>query len=155
MALEIFLRLDGVTGGSRNYYHPGWADVVSWQWHLCSEGSSLAPDQLKVVKRVGMESPALMQLWAQSGVVPAAEISIVPVVGKRDAQQKFISVKFENLRVLAVEIGGSCDDNHATETLTLKFAQVRFEYHHYADATPDSPTGTVQTVAFDWQAPPA
>ena len=54
-----------------------------------------------------------------------------------------------------MEIGGSCDDNHATETLTLKFAQVRFEYHHYADATPDSPTGTVQTVAFDWQAPPA
>ena len=45
----------------------------------------------------------------------ASEISIVPVVGKRDAQQKFISVKFENLRVLAVEIGGSCDDNHATD----------------------------------------
>ena len=151
MALEIFLRFDGVTGGSRNYYHPGWADVVSWQWCLSAPGAGAAPDQIKVVKRVGIESPTVMTLWAQSGVVPAAEINIVPVVGKRDAQQKFISVKFVNLRVLAVEIGGSCEDNHATETLTLKFEEVRFEYHHYADATPDTPSGTVQTLAFDWK----
>ena len=152
MALEIFLRLDGVTGGSRNYYHPGWADVVSWQWHLSGAGAAMPPDELRVVKRVGMESPTLMTLWAQGGVVAAAEINIVPLVGKRDAQQKFMAVKFHNLRVLAVEIGGNCEDNHATETLTLKFEQVRFEYHHYTDATPDAPTGTVQTVAFDWQA---
>jgi type VI protein secretion system component Hcp len=155
MALEIFLRLDGVTGGSRNYYHGGWADVVSWQWNLSGAGAALPPDQLRVIKRVGMESPVIMGLWAQGGVVPAAEINIVPVVGKRDAQQKFISVKFQNLRVLAVEVGGNCEDNHATETLTLMFEQVRFEYHHYADATPDAPAGTVQTVAFDWRAVPA
>ena len=152
MALEIFLRLDGVTGGSRNYYHPGWADVVSWHWRLSAPGTDAVPDQIKVVKRIGIDSPAVMALWAQGGVVPAAEINIVPVVGKRDAQQKFISVKFENLRVLAVEISGNCEDNHATETLTLKFEQVRFEFHHYADATPDTPIGTVQTIAFDWQA---
>lgn len=155
MALEIFLRLDGVTGGSRNYYHAGWADVISWQWHLSGVGAGVPPDHLRVVKKVGMESPALMTLWATGGVVPVAEINIVPVVGKRDAQQKFISVKFENLRVLAMEVGGNCEDNHAAETLTLKFEQVRFEYHHYADATPDTPTGTVQTVAFDWRALPS
>ncbi len=150
MALEIFLRLDGVTGGSRNYYHPGWADVLSWQWCLSAPDAGAKPDQIKLVKRVGRESPMVMTLWAQGAVVPVAEINIVPVVGKRDAQQKFISVKLENLRVVAVEIGGSCEDNHATETVTLKFEQVRFEYHHYTDATPDTPNGTVQTIAFDW-----
>ena len=150
MAVEIFLRLDGVTGGSRNYYHPGWADVLSWQWSLSAPDAGATPDQIKLVKRVGIESPMVMTLWAQGAVVPVAEINIVPVVGKRDAQQKFISVKLEKLRVLAVDIGGSCEDNHATETVTLKFEQVRFEYHHYADATPDTPGGTVQTIAFDW-----
>lgn len=155
MALEIFLRLDGVVGGSRNYYHPGSAEVLSWQWHLSSAGSALPADQLQVVKRVGMESPALMSLWAEGGVVPTAEISIVPVVGKRDAQQKFIVLKLENVRVISMELGGSAEDSHATEKLALKFEQLRFEFHHYTDATPDSPTGTPRSAAFEWHAPSA
>ena len=27
MSLEIFLKLDGVVGGTRNYQHKGWADL--------------------------------------------------------------------------------------------------------------------------------
>ena len=67
MALEIFLRLVGVTGGSRNYYHPGWADVLSWQWCLSAPDAGATPDQIKLVKRVGIESPMVMTLWAQPG----------------------------------------------------------------------------------------
>lgn len=155
MALEIFLRLDGVIGGARNYYHPGSADVMSWQWCLSGTDSASPADELHIVKRVGIESPTLMRLWAEREVVPAGEISIVPVVGKRDAQQKFICIKLENIRVLSMEVGGSVDDNHATEKLTLRFELLRFEFHHYIDATPDSPDGTAQSVAFDWRAPAA
>lgn len=153
MALEIFLRLDGVVGGSRNYYHTGYVDVKSWQWRLADGAAASAPDELLVVKRVGIESPALLALWAQGSSVPSADLSIVPLVGKRDAQQKFVSMKLENVRVVAMEIAVNAEDSHANEQLTLRFEKLRFEFHHYADATPDSPLGTVQSVAFDWQAP--
>ena len=150
MALETFLRVDGVTGGSRNYYHPGWADVVSWQWHLSGAGAAMPPDELRVVKRVGMESPALMKLWAQGGVVAAAEINIVPVVGKRDAQQKYLSMAFEDLSVKSIATGGKSEESVFSESITLVFARVKFEFHQYADAGPDGGAQALQSFGFGW-----
>lgn len=34
MALEMFLKMDGVVGGTRNYQHKGWSDMLSWNWNL-------------------------------------------------------------------------------------------------------------------------
>ena len=34
MALEMFLKIDGVVGGTRNYQHKGWSDMLSWNWNL-------------------------------------------------------------------------------------------------------------------------
>ena len=61
MAVEMFLRMDGITGGSRNYHHKGWAEVLSWSWGLehVNSGAQTGPDntlrmdELSLTKAIG------------------------------------------------------------------------------------------------------
>lgn len=154
MAVEIFLRIDGVNGGSRNYYHKGWSDVVSWKWNLSTVGSAgettLDMDQIQIVKRIGMDSPGIMTLFAEGRVVPKVEISMVPVVGKREAQQKYLGMVMEDVVIAAIATGGAAEETLFSEQLTLRFQRVRFEYNQYSEATPDAASGAAETYGFNW-----
>ncbi len=156
MAVEIFLRIDGVNGGSRNYYHKGWSDVVSWKWTLATlpapGETTLEVDRIQVIKRIGMDSPGIMSLLAEGRVVPKVELDMVPVVGKREAQQKLMGVVMEDVRIAGIATGGSADDAFFTEELTLRFQRVRFEYNQYSEATPDAASGAAETYGFNWDA---
>ena len=36
MALQMYMKMDGVLGDSKSYKHKGWADVLSWNWGMTS-----------------------------------------------------------------------------------------------------------------------
>ena len=155
MAVEIFFRIDGLNGGSRNYYHKGWSDVVSWNWTLANADEQGADtpasmNTLEVVKRIGMDSPAIMSLFAERRTAAVAEISIVPVVGKREAQQKLLGVVMHDVVVQSITTGGTAEDLVFTEKLTLNFQRVRYEFNQYSDATPDAASGAAETYGFNW-----
>ena len=155
MAVEMFLKLDGIAGGSRNYHHKGWADMISWQWAV-QGASALSADalprmnELTLTKALGMESPTLMSLCAQGKRVASAEIHVVPVVSKRDAQQKYLALTLEDLRITSIETGGGLDNNVFVETLTLEFRRVRFEFNQYAASGPDDGAQQVESYSFGW-----
>ena len=162
MAVEIFLRMDGVTGGSQNYGHKGWAELLSWRWDL-----DRAPDQLtalaaralhmneiSLVKTVGVDSAALMGLFAGGTVIKTAEINIVPVVGKRDAQQKYIAITLEEVLIKSISTGGSLEESVFQERITLIFSKVKYEFHHYAEIGPSGGARAVTSYEFDWELKP-
>lgn len=163
MALEIFLRIDGVTGGSRNFHHQGWADVLSWGWALeradapaaDRAAGDLRMHEITVTKAVGVDSAALMQLCATGSVAAAAEIEVIPQVGKREAQQKYLSLRLGEVRVKSIRTGGSSEDSQFHETVTLSFKRICFEYMRYADANASGGAGEGVAHAFDWSAEPA
>lgn len=136
MSVEIYLKLDGVTGGTRNFAHKGYSDVISWSWELqsnrsssqISEGDKTAFRQISVVKRIGMDSPNILSLYAQGKSITSAELTIVPVVAKREAKQKYLTIQMEDVLVKSVVTGGSSAEELFNETIVLLFGRVRYEF---------------------------
>jgi type VI secretion system secreted protein Hcp len=158
MALEMFLRIDGVTGGSRNYQHKGWADVLSWTWGLTrANGGGASPaegmaqmNQISIVKTTGMDSPAMMLLFAEQTVIPSAQISVVPVVGKREAQQKYVEIALDDVVIHSIETGGDTADNLGRETVKLVFGKIKYEFHHEIAATHGGDAASSSSYVFAW-----
>lgn len=157
MALEIFLRLDGVTGGTSNYSYRGWADVQSWAWGLTRTRSAdggaretVNMNRISIVKPVGIETPAMMKLFAERTVIKTAELCVVPVVGKRETQQKYIEMMLEGVLIQSIETGGCTDDSAFTETIALRFGKLNYNYYHHTGAVHGGAEATDQGYAFAW-----
>ena len=128
MPLEMFLKIDGVAGESRNFQHKGWADVVSWQWGLDrilyanqEKGVIMNMGEISLVKAVGMDSSALMEMFAEGKTVANAVLSIIPSGGKRGSQQKYVEIKLQDVFVKSISTGGDNEQNALMEDVTLGF----------------------------------
>ena len=154
MAVEIFLKLDGVTGGSRNYHHTGWADVLGWRWQLERADGGAHFNEIVLTKPLGIESPALMSLLATGRSVGGAQLDIVPVVGKREAQQKYVTMSLAEVAVQAIHISGAAEDAATMEEVTLRFGNVKFDFHHQGAPAADGRPAAVDVYSFEGTAAP-
>ena len=158
MAVEMFLRIDGITGGSKNFYHKGWSDMSSWKWGMASTrtaaqattSAATSFNQISLIKPVGMDSAAIMSLYAEGRIAAKGEINVVPVVTKREAQVKYVSILMEDLMIKSIDVGGSVDDNQITETITLLFGKIKFDFNQYGDAGPDTAAAESVSHSFAW-----
>ena len=91
-----------------------------------------------------------MSLCAQGKRVASAEIHVVPMVSKRDAQQKYLALTLEDLCITSIETGGGLDNNVFVESLTLEFMRVRFEFNQNAASGPDDGAHQVESYSFGW-----
>ena len=150
MALELFLRLDGVTGSARSFAHRGWCEVNAWHWDLERHGDATSMNRIALVKPAGLESPALIRLFTEQVVVKRAQIDAVPVVGHREAAQKYLEISLEDVTVERIEARGSSEDKTSTETLTLGFAKVHYEFYQHIPATQSGGAASAESLAFSW-----
>jgi len=153
MALEMYLRVDGITGGTTNYGHRGWADVLSYRWELTRDAADPAlarMNEIAVVKQIGIESTGLMTLFAARTPIKSAELSVIPTVGKRDVPMKYLTLLLEDVLITAISTGGGIDENAFRETITLQFARVKYESHHYGEVGPAGAARTASSHAFSW-----
>jgi type VI protein secretion system component Hcp len=155
MSVEIFLKLDGIAGSTRNFSHKGWADVTSWSWDMQSnrnsaypvDGEKTALRMITIVKRIGIDSADMMSAFALGKTIATAELDIVPVVAKREAKQKYLSIHMEDVRIKSIVTGGSSADEFFNETVVLLFARVRYEFSLNATIGSDLPAGEFR---FAW-----
>ncbi len=153
MAVEILLRVDGVKGGSLNSNHRGWSDALSYRWLLNHDAGSsgrIQMNEIVIVKPVGVESTVLMTLFAAQTVIESVELNIIPVLGKREAPMKYLSMILKNVQIASISTGGAIEENVFKETVTLRFGSVKYESHHYAEASPNSTVRAAVSHAFEW-----
>ncbi len=139
MPVEIFLKMDGVTGESRNFLHKGWADVLSWTWALSSNRNALKQaasenasfNEIALIKRIGRDSPEMMKLFAARQVIPHVELSIMPVVSKKEVKHKYLNLYMEDVIIKSIVTSGSCEEEYFKERVTLLFDRIRFEYNQH------------------------
>jgi len=158
MSLHMFMKIDGVTGGARDYKHKGWSEVLSWNWGMTSNRKSTQGDdnvktsfnEISVVKPTDIDSPDIRLLFAQGKVIPAIEFSITPVVAKRQVEGKYMSIKLEDIVIKSIVTGGSVEDNFFKEHVTLLFDRINFEFTKADDMKENVKSTGSHDFHFKW-----
>ena len=155
MALDMFINMGAnIKGESRDKAQgpKGDVDILAWSWGMSQSGTTHMGggggagkanfQDLSFTKYVDSASSALMVALAKGSHIPEVKL-LVRKAG--EGQQKYIHITLKEVLVSSVSTGGSGGEDRLTESVTLNFAQVKFDY------TPQDSKGTVAgDKTFAW-----
>lgn len=135
MAVDMFLELDGIKGESIDAKHKDKCDILAFSWGLSNTGTfhhgsgggagKANFQDISITKHVDKASADLM-FHCASGKHIAKGSLIVRKAGEKPLE--YLVMKFEKLLVTSFSTGGSGGEERLTESVSLNFAQVSFEY---------------------------
>ena len=140
MAVDMFLKIDGIEGESKDSVHAGEIDVLAWSWGMSQSGSmhqgggggegKVSVQDLSFTHYVDKASGNLMTRCANGGHHGDATL----VVRKAGTDPlEYIIITMTKVIVTSVSTGGSGGEDRLTENVTLNFEQVKVEYQEQAD----------------------
>jgi type VI secretion system secreted protein Hcp len=136
MAVDYFLKIDGVDGESQDERHKDEIEVLSWSWGEAQAGSSgggggggagkVQMQDFHFTARVSKASPKLLLACASGQHLPKARLTC-RTSGK--AQQEFLKLSFTDVLVSSFQIGGSASsDIVPLDQVSLGFGRIEVEY---------------------------
>lgn len=144
--IDLFLKLDGISGESQDHKHKGEIDLQSFSWGETSESGrsqgagagKAAMQDFHFATRVNKASPLLFLACAMGKHIKDALLT-GRKAGKE--QQEFLLVKFSDLLISSYQIGGAEEAGEVPmEQVSFNFSRIDFEYRaQKPDGTLDSP----------------
>ena len=135
MAVDMFLKLEGIKGEAKDEKHEGEIDVLAWSWGMSQSGTShmgggsgagkVNIQDISVTKYVDKGSAALMMHCATGKHITNGML-FVRKAGEKPLE--YIKIKIEDIMVSAVSTGGSGGEDRLTENVTLNFSKFKVEY---------------------------
>jgi type VI secretion system secreted protein Hcp len=153
MAVDFFLKIDGIKGESRDKAHAGQIEVLSWSWGASNSGSThvgggagagkTEAQDLHVVMRTNLATVPLLQ-----NLVTGKHISAAYLYARKAGTNPFdyLEWKLEDVLVSSYQMGGSGGDDATNDQLSLNFAKLTLEY---TSQDPDGTPGVSNTVAWN------
>jgi type VI secretion system secreted protein Hcp len=150
MAIDFFIKFDGVAGESADKDHKGEIDVVSWNWSASNTlppasggvgaGKSV-PGPFSFQHQYDKASPVLGK-YAASGKFFKQVYLTARKAG--EGQKDFLKVTMKEVLVTSVLVDAS-GDGGAHESVSLAYRDIDFAYK------PQDPKGTLgAAVKFGW-----
>jgi type VI secretion system secreted protein Hcp len=152
MAVDYFIKFDGIKGESADAKHKGEIDIESWSWgetqvrpgHGGGGGAGkVSMQDFLFVMRLNAASPNLMQACASGKHIKTAMLS-----GRKagKGQQDYLTFKFHDVLVSSYQTGGSEQgDVVPTDQVSFNFAKIEVEYKA------QKPDGSLApAVRFGW-----
>lgn len=145
MAVDMFLKLDGIAGESADKAHGKEIDVLAWSWGLSQSGSFHVGggggagkanfQDISLTKWVDRSTPTLINKIATGEHIKSATL-VVRKAGKSPLE--YVIIEMEQIMVTSLSTGGSGGEDRLTENVTLNFAKVKVSYvPQKADGTGD------------------
>ncbi len=142
MAVDMFLKIDGVAGESVDADHKGEMDVLAWSWGASQSGTMHVGggggagkanfQDISFTKWVDKGSATLLQALAKGTHLKTANL----VVRKSgDKPLEYIKLDMTEVIVSSISTGGSGGEDRLTENVTLNFRDFKLTY------TPQDATG--------------
>lgn len=135
MAVDMFLKIEGIKGESGDDKHKDEIDVLAWSWGVSNAGSSHMAggggsgkanfQDISVTKYIDIGSTALMLACANGKHLKQALLTV------RKAGEKpleYIKITMKDCLVSSVSTGGSGGEDRLTENISINFADVKVEY---------------------------
>jgi type VI secretion system secreted protein Hcp len=135
VAVDYFLKIDGVPGESSDVKHKGEIQLESFSWGETSSGAAAVGtgastgkvhiEDLIISMAVSKASPKLMLACATGKHLKEAVLT-ARKAGK--AQQEFLVFKFKDVLVTSYQTGGSVQGDVPVDQVSLGFSQIQMEY---------------------------
>ncbi|MBV5275297.1 MAG: type VI secretion system tube protein Hcp [Lamprocystis purpurea] len=153
MAVDMFLKLEGVKGESQDSKHSEEIDVLAWSWGMSQSGSmhvgggggagKVSIQDLSITKYIDKSSPVLM-MYCSSGKQFKEGLLTVRKAGG-DSPVEYLLIKMTEVIVTSYSTGGSGGQDLLTENISLNFAEVDVDY------TPQKQDGTAEAaIKYGW-----
>jgi type VI secretion system secreted protein Hcp len=149
MAVDYFLRIEGIEGESADAKHKGEIDVLSWAWGVSNSGAvgvgggtgagKATVQDLQFTKQMSKASPKLFLACATGQHLKQARLSAVRTAGAKQAE--FLALTLTDVMVSSYQTGGSeGGDVSPMDQVSLNFAKLALEYKgQKADGSLDVP----------------
>ncbi len=145
MAVDYFLKIDGIPGESKDHKHPDEIQLLSWSWGESQTGTmafgggggsgKVNMHDFTFVMSVNKASPKLILACANGEHIKNA-VLVARKAGKD--QQEYLTIKFTDLLVSSFQTGGSGDV--PTDSIALNYTKLEYEYKEQnADGTLKGP----------------
>jgi type VI secretion system secreted protein Hcp len=153
MAVDMFIKIDGIKGESQDSKHKDEIDVLSWSWGVSQSGTMHAGggggagkanfQDVSITKWVDMSSPKLLSA-ASTGKHIKEALLTVRKAGEKPLE--YLKVTLSDCLISSVSTGGSGGEDRLTENIAINFAKVKFEY---TVQKADGSAGGVVPFGFD------
>jgi type VI secretion system secreted protein Hcp len=134
MAVDMFLKLDGVKGESKADGHKDEIDIHSFSWGMSQQGTfsggggggagKVNINDCNFTKNVDTATCDLMLKCCNGEHIKAGVVSFRKAGGK---QQEYLKIKLSDILVSGYQQGGSSGDV-IHDSLSLNFSKVEVEY---------------------------
>jgi type VI secretion system secreted protein Hcp len=152
MAVDMFLKLDGVKGEAQDDKHKEEMDVLAWSWGMSQSGTmhtgggggggKVAIQDVSITKWIDKASPVLMKYCSSGEQFKEGVLTVRKAGGKEPLEYLVITMK--DIIVTSISTGGSGGEDRLTENVSLNFAEVKTEYQ------PQKPDGTADGGKIPW-----
>ena len=133
MAVDVFLKINGIPGESADSKHKGEIDVLSYSWGVSQTGTSAYGGgggagkanfgDFSFLMRMNKATPKLMQACANGKHIADA---ILTCRKAGDKQQEYMQYKFYDLLISSYQTSASSEE--PTESISFNFAKMEMEY---------------------------
>ena len=135
MAVDMFLKIEGIKGESADDKHKDEIDVLAWSWGASQSGTMHTGggggagkanfQDVSVTKWVDKSSHALLKAVSVGQHIKSALLTV------RKAGEKpleYIKLTLKDCLISSVSTGGSGGEDRLTENITINFANFAYEY---------------------------
>ena len=139
MSVDMFLKIDGVMGESKDGSHKNEIDVLSWSWGMSQSGTGhvgggsgagkVSVHDLSFVKYTDKSTPDLLLSCAMGKHIGEAILTVRKAGGE---PLEYLKVTMEDILVTSVQTGGSGGEDRLTENVSMNFAKVKVDYTEQA-----------------------
>ena len=137
MAFDMFLKMDGIDGESRDAKHKNEIEVLSYSWGVSNSGSLGAGggggagkatfQDFSFVHRIDKASPNLFLACASGQHIKQAVLVCRSAGG--GGGRDFLKITFTDVLVASFQQGGSAgSDDLPVESVTLNYARIEKRY---------------------------
>jgi type VI secretion system secreted protein Hcp len=153
MAVDYFLKIEGIDGESQDAKHKNEIDLASFSWGATQGGTmafgggggagKVQMQDFHFVMRVNKASPKLFLACANGEHIKKAVLTCRKA-GKE--QQEYMKFTFSDLLVSSYQTGGSEGDVVPMEQISLNYAKIEVEYK---EQKPDGTLGGAVKAGYD------
>jgi type VI secretion system secreted protein Hcp len=153
MAVDMFLKLSGVDGESKDKTHTKEIDILAWTWGMSNSGSAhvgggagsgkVSVQDLSVTKYIDSSSAQIMLSCCDGTHFDTALLTVRKAGGTDPVE--YVKINLQEVLITSVATGGEGGDDRLTENVTLNFAKVKVEY-----LPQEAKGGKGNMIPFSW-----